>query len=1163
MFYKQILQAAKRKRSHFSMNSLHDLIYGHEEQQQPQAPLPSSNNDNGKKKLSRKRILTDTNEHKICINNNNKEQHPTTASAAPSIVQRMNLLYNQPASAATSDDYLQDLQSSLNPPVAHTTLKTGKGKQRTMTLERRAKQERKNEWRHIRQQWKRRQINYRDEADVGGVLQQVFLQNPSTSQQKEKEEPLYSPEHHAEIIDTSDEEEEAILRQLTQANGQSEIKKKRKLEEEKERIQKNDIFISFQEKMNFHDRGLVQPDDLDPLRQYEHQKRAVVQQFSKNSTNYSKHPGEAITLRRIRVVHRLNPQESTFPPLDHNLYSSPQFAHKRQVLRLAARYLLASGRHKDYHTNLIVSRLISYLWNSDILDASDASLIRHLARETATRHQMFWSHVWKNRGEMAKVLGVSKEMQVAGPYAGYRLDANGFSSKRKEMLKLRKTQSRGSISAGALRSNGSRASASRQRDVELLPTVLYAFTPGTIPPVPQYPLDESGVVLGPPDKFSNYITSRVVIAESTLTITSAHLLAIFAANIKSNTSTEDIHIQIQSTFRKTIDLNRKIAHFASMSTAEDDWPLPHVYKSWMGYLSLVMNGLLLSEDSQSEEDLEITIKCGQPITGSFLDESLTSYSNVRETAAEFYELYQHVDQAVGLERFGDYHLVNGLLRIAKDLPEDAARLLAQPPDEKSDGMPFELMHSILVYLEQGGMLTEKTSKNVSNSVSVIELEYAMYQASQIFLKCVERDPSELKFHCWHLATLASSLLLCSGNRVGSGPCLESSSGQDNGDHTVRQPLPKFQETRRDTARALYLLFQLASKQRGQAQVALSSDVHLAVSKFLEWHDVVALLIGSPCWAEKIRALETIHRFHSHIWAYSCVDTCQLLSVQAEDQSVRIEAAARALEQDPSCKQNWRVLALELGAVGCRPSLLDLNTKRFCVEKECSDCCILVQDSFIDHDQEKGDRESTKWWGRDRKQWWQYCVLNLKNPSQRDIGLINRTDFFKSLELGLSSITVHQPAARWVEKGLDAATLDRFYDTLTDVDSRHPEDDHIISGPVSQYLPKSSSETFSQMKEDIEGRNSFLAFAPGTDHDLLEVECYQIIIASHLHGPSHRWVQSKILQLAAKSWDRKAHSIKEDSVEWAALKWLYQMGISAANAVKVAIKLHGRKQTPKV
>ncbi|GAX09595.1 hypothetical protein FisN_38Lh016 [Fistulifera solaris] len=602
---------------------LHDLIYGNddeeqlqqeqqqeeeeEEQQQQQEPPPKEN----AKKASRKRA------HADISSSNNKEttEQLNDTTAVPSILQRMSVLYN-PSTAIDEDP----LQSSLNPPV----VKKATRRELTMTEERRAKIERKNEWQQIRRQWKQRQVNYREETDVGDVLQQVFLKNSVPP-----DEPILpSPEHPTDLVDTSDEEEEAILRQLTQSSGQEEKRKKRKLKEEQEELKKNDIFIPYKEKMNFHDRGFVQPDDLDPLRQYyEQQKQAVVQQFVKASHRYPRHSGEAITLRPIPVTHRLKLQESTFPPLDHNLYCSPQFVHKRQVLRLAARFFLASRRHRDFHTR---TRFLQCLWNSDMLEAGNASLIRSLAKETANRHHLFWNHLWKNRNEVAELLAITRELQVAGPHVGYRLDVPGFDYKQKEIMKLKKIQSRGSISAGGpqKKNSGVRKTVATKADVNLRAVVSYAFTPGTIPPIPRHPLDESGVILGPPDKFSNYITGRVVIEESTLTLTSAHLLAIFAANIKSNTSTEDICLQIQSMFRKAIDLNKKIARFATLATAEDDWPLPHVYKSWMGYFSLVINGLLgFAENSTLAQDSNTTIKEGQTTIDSYLDDISTSFSS--------------------------------------------------------------------------------------------------------------------------------------------------------------------------------------------------------------------------------------------------------------------------------------------------------------------------------------------------------------------------------------------------------------------------------------------------------------------------------------------------------------------------------------------------------
>ncbi|GAX28490.1 hypothetical protein FisN_38Hh016 [Fistulifera solaris] len=1142
------------------MKSLHDLIYGyddeeqlqqqqqeeeepqqqpHEEQQQQQEPPKKKD----AKKASRKRAHADI----TTSNNNETTEDSNNTAAVPSIVQRMDVLFN-PSTANDEDP----LQASLNPPV----VKKAPRQETTMTEERRAKLERTSEWLHMRQQWKRRRVNFREETDVGDVLQQVFLQN--TSVPPAETEPIVpSPEHPTELVDTSDEEEEAILRQLTQSSGQEEKRKKRKLQEEQEEREKNDIFIPYEEKMNFHDRGFVQPDDLDPLRQYyEQRKQAVVQKSVKVTQPYPKLSGEAITLRPIPVTHRLKLQESTFPPLDHNLYCSPQFVHKRQVLRLAARFLLASGRHRDAHTT---TRFLQCLWNSDMLEGSNTILIRNVAKETANRYHLFWSHLWKNRSEVAELLGISKELQVAGPHVGYRLDVAGFDYKQTEIMKLRKTQSRGAISAGGPQKkySGVRKTVATKAEVDLRAVVSYAFTPGTIPPVPRHPLDESGVILGPPDKFSNYITGRVMIEESTITLTSAHLLAIFAANIKSNTSTEDICLQIQSMFRKAIDLNKKIARFATLASAEDDWPLPHVYKSWMGYYSLVINGLLGFAEDSSPAHADTTIKEGQTTVDSYLDDVSTSFSSVKEVAAEFYEIYQQVDQTIGLERFGDYHVVNGLFRIAKDLPESVARLMLQPLNEEGDRMPFKWMHSILIHLERNGMLTEKSSS--TNSVSVIELEYAMYQASQIFFKCIERDPTELNFHCWHLAALGCSLLLCAGNRIDSGAFFQPSSGQE----LSRQPLPKFEETRRDTARALYLLFQLASKQRNQTHVALSSDVHLAVTSFLEWHEVVALLLGSPCSHEKTHALKSIHKHHLALWAYSCFDACQGLSRQADDYSVRIEAAARSLEQDPSCKKNWRILAFELGAVGCRPTAAELKTKRFCVKKECPQCSLLISDRYIDHIYlERADESSKHWWGRNRKGWWHSCVLGLKIPTRYDFSSLNsalwqsRLPFYRTFRSTLGSL--EQPVPRGIDEGADASDLDKLYELLTDVDSQHTEQDSVDSGRVGDHLPQFFSETLSQSGDRTDEETLFNEFANAIDDDVLEVECYRILIASHLHGPRHPWILSKVAHLATSAWDRKTLSIKQDSVEWTAVKWLYQMGINSTNVVKLASKLHDKK-----
>lgn len=270
----------------------------------------------------------------------------------------------------------------------------------------------------------------------------------------------------------------------------------------------------------------------------------------------------------------------------------------------------------------------------------------------------------------------------------------------------------------------------------------------------------------------------------------------------------------------------------------------------MGYVSLALNGLYQrSPSNQAEDDFgdSAVVKIEMDFTdGADLneDEEYEEDSDMSEMglvaiASRLFDTSHKGIESRGLDRFGRLHLTFGLLRIAKDLPESAAEILSRPLDD-GDRTPFEVIKHLLEHTEENNQLVEdaKVAGSTTNFVRVGELQFSFRQAGKVFAKCIEYDATELDYHCWHLAMLAGSLLLCSGNRIGSGAHLYPSQLLDSDDqrlydsfhgeskslamHEVRRMLPKFHELRRETAKALRLLFHLAKHQQ-------SARAHLAIS----------------------------------------------------------------------------------------------------------------------------------------------------------------------------------------------------------------------------------------------------------------------------------------------------------------------------------------------
>ena len=1081
--------------------------------------------------------------------------------------------------------------------------------------ERELKQQRHVDWRYIRHRWKKRRLDLRHEVDVGNAIQKGMRHVVTTQLQQEKEaqakkkpppDDATAEEKVQDYVDTSEEEQENIRSQLMKASQEAAAAAKAKASSAQTDNEKEDL-RPYEEKMDFWELGHTQPNNRKQILGYMHRVASVVKNLPDEAAQKqlpAAQPHNAsidkdgsssgddesiITLRRLAGTLPTFLQETCpYFPLNHNVYASPGYTHRRQLIRLAARHVAAAVGNDDNDEN----RLIEAIWHSDFYEARFQSTLRYSLMERGTNLHTFYTHLWKDRKGAVRELGVSQELQLAGPssYHGYTMERND-QIWRRHRRSLERT-----ASAGRIEWSPEESKTKKGRYIHLAPTTLYVPVPGTIPPVPCFPLDETGMIFGPPDEYGDYV-SYGSIDEQTLRMTTASLLRRYA--VADRTQRGFYRNQLRSMSEKLTELNTNTGvQFNAMFTKGMYVSLPQLYMAWMGLLSLELNGIF-QISSPREEEVEIVENLDERSeieheynTQEYEDDNeneAEEHGGVRATAARLYQYRDIVEKSQGLERFGRLHFTFGLLQIAKDLPESAAEIFSRPLDGLACRTPFDVFRRVLEHLEEKGHLVEDSMAKTSlDFVGVGELEFSFYRTIQIFAKCIEHNPTDVSFHSWHLATLAASLLLCSGNRIGSGAHLYPSQlsktmeqqihesfpeeeDRDAVDHEVRRMLPKFHDLRRDTARALELLVRVEEHQKGPHS-------QLAISSFLEWKEVIALLLGPGCGTAILADLCLVHAYYRTHWALNDNTSKDLLrtdETNSSNKTAKVEASARELEQNPHDINNWRALVEALGPVGTK----SLEGKQ-CASTDCKACRMLRSGLFVDHENEQRRESEPTWWGYERQKWWDSVLLDL-NPSYTTIPSYAK-NLYTSLESEFSSLEPMKALSDDSGKQLDSKEVQEVFskilerplatiDKVAYAEEKSTEEER--TQIINEYLPQMYCE---QVKTSDSGdhvatalprftfgkttneRNTRNASVDSSLYDpawvQLEIECYRVVIACHLYSPGHEWVRWKVTDLAAKCWGDKAvkHSFKRDRDELQALKWLYQLNISAVGAVRIAV-----------
>lgn len=711
-------------------------------------------------------------------------------------------------------------------------------------------------------------------------------------------------------------------------------------------------------------------------------------------------------------------------------------------------------------------------------------------------------------------------------------------------------------SSEAVSSQPSRATAVRPESIVVIPEHPQHSTPqqylhiaGTKPPVPMFPLDESGIVFGREDSNAQIARGCQIEASTWTLTTSALLCQLGAARARGDgTTVQNIHELLLSYVERLPALNRKDPTKIKWLIAKGvkDLPMLPYYHSFMHQFSFVANsgtfresiGRAKAYDEEDDDDHDPVLFSS---LGNQISEALEAY------------LKHHC-----LKTFPRLHLVYAVASVARHLPSSAAEIISRPLNDRTT--PFDLVRQTLVHMEENQMLTDDMRQLSSSSMTkmhVGQMEYFFHQATTVLQDCVAMDSyHESEYACWHLAFLAGSLLLSSGNQIGSGAhVLPSSKKARNLEdmfsqedimtpkHEIRKVFPKFTEIRQRVASALRDMLRSSND---YLQIRKSQ----AMCSLLEWSDVIALTVG-PSWERPNQGIDPWKQIclaHAHQLSHwssaapsSSTSACiiELGRRKATSMNSILTSLAATLENNPGKIQHWRRLVNELGPVGVKVSK---EQRIKC--GTCSQCRGLRKGLQMDH----SAQQSPGWWGTERA-FWTDQILSSSIPKRHDSDRPSSVHKVRQLI---------EQSLHHVDDDLDdnALTTDLTYILpeydLSWIGNIHgSEDDKVTISrrkrEAAERMELYDNELPASLKDILLKSNrkqrSFEVLPPVVPNVLSicsEILCYKIFLACHLQGGSSESVGKLTWQLTKACVD--GSTILEESDSWLCLLWLSRQGL---------------------
>ena len=528
----------------------------------------------------------------------------------------------------------------------------------------------------------------------------------------------------------------------------------------------------------------------------------------------------------------------------------------------------------------------------------------------------------------------------------------------------------------------------------------YVHRQGTVPPVPSFPLDEVGVVYGGIDPFAKVCRTRKI--DHDLALLTIHTLTALQGQARIDGvhgATKGLHSDAMAFVAMLKELNCTVANANMRDRNMRNYPHVGCYRSILLGCSYIVNsgsithkvpGSTNQSDTQSvaSKDTNSYGEFGQRTGRSFDDQSSASRStnadrggpieyrsNMKDAAADLVSLFGNMMKHPGLRRFPRVKSIVAIAMVGQALNGEAAEMLSRAVDG-----PIGTVRKVLETLEMEDQLVSAstaTGNNVTSSrrdatltgskVVVGYLELQAFRAIEVLDSCIEAEPLSIEFKAWKLALCGCCVLLCSGNLIGVGGHQYPSTKkhrrvEDNvAPHEVRFRLRTFPKMLRETAKTLLdLIHQLEDNETEGGSAVLTT--------FLEWHQVMALLIGSLHDNADFSArglCRTVRDLYSVHLLRSIVDSAttesgrildRLKQTNALPQNDAMNNLSMRLECDPSKIGLWRKVIREINPIGT-------NRAKVCPQG-CRACGHLINGFRVDHRKKPAD-----WWGHERKSWW--------------------------------------------------------------------------------------------------------------------------------------------------------------------------------------------------
>ena len=881
------------------------------------------------------------------------------------------------------------------------------------------------------------------------------------------------------------------------------------------------------------------------------------------------------------------------------------FFHHKTLRKLASRHLLMSSNLGPSQED----RLLANLFQSPFPVDREASFLKHAAN-MGEFWKMFYTHVWKDRKAVAKVLGFHKQNDMFGPdgMIGGSMQPGASSARRNQTRgRLTRTWSkqqidflppsddhkddmtakeiafanvpgsqppqeegRGQSQATEVSNDGEEeegtlspeeSSEEGEMRVQPAPWTSYVYTKASVPPAPQFPLDESRVVFGGADRFIHVM--RVVKIEQSMVALVLNTLLGRLGKARLEYDDEAIvrqHEAILSFLRELRVVHSPVPPgFSPEGIDCRHAPLLAYHHAVMRYCNYIANSGATRSGVQrlelkQETDLGYESEGGSD--NSQPSSPQQSQASIKDVADALTEV---CDQAVlhpGLYRVPHIHASVALARIAQVLTVETAEMIARPQDEMET--PVHTIRQILELLELDEKLVESDGTIDQTVVAAGFLEHVLHRAAETFERCVVMDPNELEFRGWLLALRAGGLLLASGNLIGAGahlyPSEKGGNSKQFASHEVRPKLKSFDSMLKSVASTWHDFLVYAKSHES------SSCCSRLLTPMLEWNQVLALLVGASRKATSKVSVPTIcrhiRRQHKDHLLAACVDdpsetaraSLQQLFLQEEiDRREKIQTLAFALENQPGDVCHWRRLVRALGPVGKRIP----KNKRTC-QKTCTRCLRLRRGFRMDHDLSES-------LGKDRLQWWYPYLLGPTNRSaELPPGNKKLHRIFGEMEKCL-----HEALEKEEPIPLDEPESDGEADKEP-VDESTMEEEWAwlrnVAGPpgpgpenvASDYKIAPTAPLVAKRKKTLDGLLPFgkevddedleldkECLVAGVSDEAMEVDTYRVVVACHLYGTSHASILDLVSRFLATCWETRSNTerFNMNCPAWTCLVWL--------------------------